>query len=180
MDDDTDAFLAHYGIKGMKWGVRKNNLEGVSARTNRDARKDATEFAKAKMFYGESAGTRRKLIKATVESKSAKDSNYKKAFDHHLGNQDMGKRAAQARGTRKRRDVKNSAAKNARGAVNIARGNSQYAPALLVAGVAVAGAGKRAGVDKIIIRGAKTAFRTATTGSSAQTGSAFLRDLGIG
>lgn len=88
----------------MKWGVRKNNLEGVSAKTNRDARKDAEESARAKMFYGEGAGTRRKLIKAKVEAKSKQDPNYKAAFDHHLGRQDMSKHSDKARGERKSRD----------------------------------------------------------------------------
>ena len=84
----------------MKWGVRRDNPSGVSRKTNREARKDAQEFARAKMFYGEGAGTRRKLIKAKVEGKSKKDPNYKKAFDQHLSNQDMSKHAEKARGER--------------------------------------------------------------------------------
>jgi hypothetical protein len=80
MTDDVDDFLAHYGIKGMKWGQKKASIPGVSAKTSREARKDATEFAKAKMFYGEGAGTRRKLIKAKVEAKAGKDPNYKNPY----------------------------------------------------------------------------------------------------
>lgn len=48
--------LMHYGVKGMKWGVRRR------------ARRDAKEFTQAKMYYGEGAGNRRKLIKATVKA----------------------------------------------------------------------------------------------------------------
>lgn len=52
------SYLSHSGIKGMKWGVR------------RKAKKDAKEHTKAKSFYGEGAGTRRKLIKQKVEYNS--------------------------------------------------------------------------------------------------------------
>jgi hypothetical protein len=102
---EDEEFLAHFGVKGMKWGQRKGAMPGVSSKTNRAAKKDAKEFARAKMFYGEGAGTRRKLIKATVEAKSKKDPSYKKAFDSHLGNQDMASQASKARGERKRKDV---------------------------------------------------------------------------
>ena len=27
IDDNTDQFLAHYGVKGMKWGVRKERRQ---------------------------------------------------------------------------------------------------------------------------------------------------------
>ena len=60
--------LMHYGVKGMKWGVRRR------------ARRDAKEFTQAKMYYGEGAGNRRKLIKATVKARS-KDPFYKSEFD---------------------------------------------------------------------------------------------------
>lgn len=69
MADDINDFLEHHGIKGQRWGVRRNNLHGVSNSTNKEARKDATEFARAKMFFGQGAGTRRKLIKNSVEAK---------------------------------------------------------------------------------------------------------------
>lgn len=101
LDDDL---LIHYGVPGMKWGVRKNNYEGASNRTNKEARKDANEFARAKLFYGEGAGTRRKLIKAQVEAKAKRDPAYKAAFDHHMSRQDLGRHAEKARGERKRKD----------------------------------------------------------------------------
>lgn len=64
--------LMHYGVKGMKWGVRRR------------ARRDAKEFTQAKMYYGEGAGNRRKLIKATVKARS-KDPFYKSEFDKAVG-----------------------------------------------------------------------------------------------
>lgn len=114
--------IYHYGVRGMRWGVRRPKLAGVSNRTYKEAKKDADEFTKAKMFYGEGAGTRRKLIKATVEAKSKKDPSYKKAFDHHVENTDFSKRASQARGERKRKDVKKEVGKTARGIKNLIMG----------------------------------------------------------
>ena len=73
--------MQHFGVKGMHWGVRKDATAGVPAKTDKEAKKDAAEFARAKMFYGEGAGTRRKLIKAKVESRSSRDPAYKKAFE---------------------------------------------------------------------------------------------------
>lgn len=96
--------LMHYGVKGMKRGVR---------------RRDAKEFTQAKMYYGEGAGNRRKLIKATVKARS-KDPLYKSEFDKAVANTDMGKRASQARRQRGRKNARNSAGKTVRGVGNIA------------------------------------------------------------
>lgn len=100
-----DYILEHFGTKGMKWGVRKNRTPGVSAKTDREARKDAQEFARAKQFFGEGAGTRRKLIKAQVEGKSKRDPGYSKAFQRHLSSQDTSKHASKATSERRRKDV---------------------------------------------------------------------------
>ena len=118
---DYNDYLAHYGVKGMKWGVRKDKRpSGVSRKTNREARKDAKEYARAKMFYGEGAGNRRKLINNSVKAKSSKDPSYKKAFDHHLKNQDMSKHAEKARSERRAKDTRKNVAKTARGVKNLA------------------------------------------------------------
>jgi len=154
VDTEVDDFLAHYGVLGMHWGQRKAEIPGVSNKTSREANKDAVEFAKAKMFYGDGAGTRRKLIKAKVESKS-KDPSYKKAFDHHLANQDLGKRAEQARGERKRKDVVAGTAKTARGVKNLALGTG--APVALSAVIAFA-AYKNPAVRRIATEAGKTAY----------------------
>lgn len=42
----TDEYLAHYGIKGMKWGVRKAIASGNSARLGRQYRKAQKKLAK--------------------------------------------------------------------------------------------------------------------------------------
>lgn len=133
--DYPEDFLAHHGVKGMRWGVRKQRTPGVSRKTDRAARKDAKEFTQAKMYHGEGAGNRRKMIKAKVDQRS-KDAAYKKAFDNHVSNTNWEKRGQQARGKRRRQDVKNSAGKTARGNRNLAIGNTQYVGTAVLAGAA--------------------------------------------
>jgi len=167
----------------MKWGVRNDLPEGVSSGTARDARKDAKEFARAKAFYGEGAGTRRKLIKQTVEGKSKRDPNYKKAFDHYLDRQDTSKHVDKARSERKRKDVTAKTAKTARGIKNVVYGNPQYASAAAVAIVAGFSAAKKAGIDKIVVNHTKTAYSTVKNAAMNKQNEAyvkqFLKDMGM-
>lgn len=95
-DQDVDAFLEHHGIKGMRWGVRKAERGGVSRAVDKQARKDAQEFARAKMFFGQGAGTRRKLINKSIEARKAHDLSYAKAFDRHVAKQDLSVHASKA------------------------------------------------------------------------------------
>ena len=64
--------LQHFGIIGMQWGRRKSQ-NGVERSTTRLAEKDAKRHAEAKMFYGKTAGTNRKLL--TVELDKKKENN---------------------------------------------------------------------------------------------------------
>ena len=133
MDDE----LYHHGIKGQKWGVRRyQNEDGsltaagkvrlasgnVPLSTRLAAKKDAKEYARAKMYYGEGAGTRRKLINATVNQRSKNDPFYKEEFDRQLSKQDMAKHAAKARAERTATDTKNAVVKTGKGIINAARG----------------------------------------------------------
>ena len=155
MYDDVDDFLAHYGVPGMKWGVRKDRPGGVSRRTNREASKDAKEFARAKMFYGEGAGTRRKLIKNTVEAKSKKDPTYKKAFDTHLNNQDMSTHASKARSERKRKNFRSGTAKTARGVKNTVM---QTGATVSILGLGLGLAAKNPKVQSVVMNTGKQAY----------------------
>jgi len=172
--------LAHYGVKGMRWGVRKDNAPGVSSRTNREARKDAQEFARAKMFYGEGAGTRRKLINKSVESKAKRDPAYKKAFDHHLEKQDMSTHASKARSERRRKDTKAKVGRGIRGTRHILNGNSQYASAATALAVGGYMYAKQAGIDKVVVNAAKTAYSDAKRAGKSRKTRQFLKDMGLG
>jgi hypothetical protein len=70
----------------------------------KQAAKDAFEFARAQMFYGEGAGTRRKLIKAQVEHRIATIPGYAQAYNNAMLAQDMVEHAEKARKMRKNID----------------------------------------------------------------------------
>lgn len=179
MTERVDEFLAHYGVKGMKWGRRTAGADGGSSiprKTNREASKDAEEFARAKMFYGTGAGNRRKLIKASVEAKS-KDPLYKKAFEEHLAKQDMGKHATKAQKERRRKDVTTSTTKTAKGVhrqMTGGFGNVSLASAVIA--TAAVGAHK-SGVDKMIFDAAMT--RVSTKKNSSGSAEDWLRKNGF-
>lgn len=102
---------------------------------SKEARRDAQEYARAEMFYGEGAGTRRKLIAATVESKMYRNPAYARAFEAELARQDMAEHAQKARKERQRKDAAEVVTRNTKA---IATGNYQNVQgsvaALLVAG----------------------------------------------
>lgn len=113
----------------------------------KEAQKDAYEYARAKMYYGEGAGTRRKLIKASVEHKCVMDPYYEEAFMKALHEQDMDDHANAARRERHRKDVSMKVDRNVRGLIS---GNKQS----LTTGAAVVSAliyfARQTGYDKKI------------------------------
>ena len=112
MDISEQDFLEHYGVKGMRWGVRRDRPSGVPRATSRLARKDAREHARASAYYGEGAGVRRRLINKTVEQRKKNDPAYAKAFDHHREREDMADAATKAHRKRKRTDRADTAKKS--------------------------------------------------------------------
>lgn len=158
--------LYHHGIKGMKWGVRRyQNPDGTltfagklrKRKIEKTARKDAKEYARAKMFYGEGAGNRRKLIKATVTERS-KDPIYKQEFERSLSTQDMAKHAAKAKSERRIRTAASKTTKTARGVVNLSLGNIGRTTA---AAAVIYGAARATGMDKKVAQYGRVAVKDA-------------------
>ena len=163
----TESFLKHHGILGQKWGVRRfqnedgtrtaagKKREKIPAETKRTAAKDAKEYARAKMYYGEGAGTRRKLIRETVNQRS-KDPVYKAEFERQLAAQDMASHASKARKERARRDATQGAAKFGRGIVNAATGNIGRASAAAATAYTIAHV---TGLDQKAVEWGKSAIK---------------------
>lgn len=151
---DDEKYLVHYGVLGMKWGVKKS--DHISRSTKRKAKKDAKEFARAKMFYGEGAGTRRKLINATVNDRSKNLKGYRKEFDKRLSQQDMAKHTSAAKKERKKKDAVKGVKKTARGLINTASGNAGKAGAFAIG---LYGIGRITGANKVVAKYGKLQFQ---------------------
>ena len=141
----------------MKWGIRRyqnedGTLTPVGRARYKEAKKDAEEFARAKMYYGEGAGIRRKLIKNKVNQKS-KDSAYKEAFDYAMSKQDMYKHANAAVKERRHNDRKNEV-------IGFLSGNPGKVGAALVTTYGVL---KVTGMDKKIVSEGKKLVEKAVT-----------------
>lgn len=136
MSDISENVLEHFGVKGMRWGVRKDGPAGVSSKVNRMASKDAKEHVLAKQYYGQGAGNRRKLIKGTVEQRSKSVPGYKKAFDFHVERQDVAKASSKAVSKRNRVDRTDRFKQRAGALARITTGQMGTQAAFVSAGVA--------------------------------------------
>jgi hypothetical protein len=97
--------IEHVGVLGMHWGHRSStNERGVPHSTSNLAKKDAERFTNAKMFYGKTAGTKRKLLNAELDKKHKNLPGYTSEFNYHLGNVDRAKAAKKAVSDRTRID----------------------------------------------------------------------------
>lgn len=114
-------------------------------RLKKDAKKDAEDMARAKAYYGEGAGNRRKQIRNRI-SERMKDPDYKAEYEKQLAAQDMSKHQKAANRERHAQDAKNTVAKTARGIKNLIMG---VGSASLTA-VALYNAAKLVGADKVI------------------------------
>lgn len=121
----------------------------------KEAQRDAREFARAQMFYGEGAGNRRKLIGATVETKIAREPGYAGAFSKALASQDMAAHAAGARKERKRKNMAKAFNKNTRA---VAAGQYTGVNATVILLGTVVYIAHRTGYDEVVIRKVKSKY----------------------
>lgn len=84
----------------------------------RQAQKDAYEYAAAYMAYGEGAGTKRKLIEGTVNYKMATIPGYREQFEAAAARQNMDAHAKNAKKQNRRRDANTAIARNAKAVVS--------------------------------------------------------------
>lgn len=178
---EYSTFLSHHGVAGQKWGVKNGPPyplgNGMSPRKAKSrAKKDAKEFARAKMFYGEGAGNRRKLIKNIVAERS-KDPVYKQTFDDALSKQDMAKHVQKAKAERHRKDAASQVKKTGRGLVNIFTGHPERVGAGLAVAAAGIGIAHKTGVDKMVANFAKTKINDVRNSAAAAKGKRWAKNI---
>lgn len=125
---------------------------------NKIARQDAHEWARAEMFFGAGAGTRRKLLQAEIEGKRGRIPGYADLFDQYYSEQNFADHAIAAAKERKRIDRMVALKKNTRGSLT---GNPKsMSTGLLLVGAAYVFA-TQTGLDEILKEEAKRTYRKA-------------------
>lgn len=118
----------------------------------KEARRDAREYARAQMYYGEGAGIRRRLIENTVQAKIDRNPKYHQAFRVELDKQDMAEHATKARRERRRKDTSAVVTKNTKA---LATGDYQNLQSGVLVVVVAGYFAHRAGLDRMVYNKAK-------------------------
>lgn len=111
----------------------------------KDAARDAAEYAEALMSYGEGAGTRRKLITSAVAYKTERIPGYHEAFNAAYDKVDLTKTIKHAKRAGKTRDVGALTSKNVKA---MTRGDIHHMSTPLIVGVVVLAVAHKTGYDK--------------------------------
>src|SRR4051812_12326376 len=114
----------------------------------KQARQDAFEMARADMYFGDGAGTRRKLIYAAVDHKYLSVPGYAQAFDQAYARQDWAKHAKDAKKERKHKDAKEKVERNVNA---ILSGNHRRVTPAIGVVLTVAVVAHQTGYDKVAV-----------------------------
>lgn len=125
---------------------------------NKMAMKDAAEWARAEMFFGEGAGTRRKLLGAEIEQKVASIPGYDEAFNNAYSMQNMAEHAIKA--TKERRHIDRTA-KLGKNAKALMRGDRRGMSTGVLVIFAVGYVAHQTGYDQKALKEAKKYYRKA-------------------
>lgn len=125
---------------------------------NKMAQQDAAKWARAEMFFGEGAGTRRKLLGAELSEKQYRIPGYSEAFEDAYATQDMADHAIKAAKERQRLDRSYGVKRNVRGLVT---GNKQNLSTGVALAVVTYGILKQTGLDEPIKREVQVRYRQA-------------------
>lgn len=132
----------------------------MSKNLDKIAKKDAENWARAEMFFGEGAGIRRKHLQADIDTKTATIPGYLERFGAYYEKQDMAEHAIQAAKERKKIDAGIKASKNLRALKSGNVRNLSTGVFVVVAGYVLA---RETGMDKHIEREAKKLWLQAKT-----------------
>lgn len=112
------------------------------------AQQDAYRWAEAEMFFGEGAGTARKLLSAELNEKMLKVPGYQSAFDKSYAVQDFASHALRAAKRRKSINRNKYVRKNVSALLRADRKNLSNGVAAVVI---VAGVARATGYDKVAV-----------------------------
>lgn len=116
------------------------------------ATQDAARWARAEMFFGEGAGTRRKLLGAEIEHKMQTIPSYEERFLKAIKKQDMAEHAIKAAKERRKIDRTSKISKNTRSILRGDRRGLSTGLGLLVTGAYFA---HQTGLDKVALEEAQ-------------------------
>jgi hypothetical protein len=128
----------------------------MSTSIQKQAARDAEQYARAYMSYGEGAGNSRKLIYGTVQYKIATLPGYEDAFRAASARQNMAKFAKEAERSNRNRSINTAVSRNARA---IATGRYENVSPLLYMGGAAVYFAHRYDVDKKVVEKVREKYR---------------------